>query len=110
MSFSRVFQTLLPHFGHGIPVGKPLPPPIVGVIWHSDLNVDRVYELSIVDFSVIRSAASPYTYPYGIGGDVNVIWHCDDYAEVVYELSTVDFSVIRSAASPDIVPGGIGGE
>jgi len=29
---------------------------------------------------VIRSAASPGTHPFGIGGDANTIWHSDTNA------------------------------
>ena len=58
---------------------------------------------------VIRSAASPSSLPFGIGGDANTIWHGDTVVDRVYELSTVDFSVIRSAAAPTNA-GGIGGD
>jgi len=67
MSFQRLFPSYpLPHLGHFVPAGKP--PVIIGVIWHCDSNADLIYELSTVDFSVIRSASSPYTSPSGIGG------------------------------------------
>ena len=82
----------------------------MAVIWHCDSVADKVYELSAADFSVVRSAASPYIVPTGIGGDTDSIWHCDADADKVYELSAADFSVLRSAASPYIVPTGIGGD
>ena len=59
---------------------------------------------------VIRSAPSPSTRPYGIGGNANTIWHCDADTNRVYELSTADFSVIRSAAGPSGKSYGIGGD
>jgi len=68
----------------------------VNVIWHCDLDTDKVYELSVTDFSVIRSADTPGAYPSGIGGDANTIWHC--YSTSIYELSVTDFSVIRSVS------------
>jgi len=86
-----------------------IPPPPIGVIWHCDSGVDRIYELSVDDFSVIRYASSPATFPRGLGGGTDTIWHCDDYANAFYELSVVDFSVIRSTAS-GVCPRGIGGK
>ena len=60
---------------------------------------------------VVRSAASPSTVPWGIGGKSSVIWHCDSGAlDRIYELSIVDFSVVRFAASPSFKPYGIGGD
>jgi len=79
------------------------------VIWHCDLVADRIYELSVTDFSVIRQSPSPNIVPTGIGGDTERIWHADDNAYRLYELSTVDFSVIRSRTSPFVDTGGIGG-
>jgi len=109
MSFQRLPQSLLPHFGHFYPAGKPVPPPYI-VIWHCDYGADEIYELSVEDFSVIRSAPSPYTEPRGVGGDTETIWHLDEDADMVYELSITDFSVIRSASSPSTFPSGIGGK
>ena len=54
--------------------------------------------------TVVRSASSPSTGPYGIGGGSTVIWHCDSDTDKVYELSTTDFSVMRSASSPSTGP------
>jgi len=82
----------------------------VSVIWLSDLDALRVYELSPVDWAVIRSAPSPYTHPWGIGGKRTIIWHCDEDAMSVYELSVKDFSVIRQASSPYFWPYDIGGD
>jgi len=86
-------------------------------IWLCDPNTDRIYELSTTDFSVIRSALSPWLpyglgrAPEGIGGDANTIWFCDTQW-TVFELSTTDFSVIRSALKwPGYgYPRGIGGD
>lgn len=61
-------------------------------------------------FDNLRSATSPSSSPYGIGGDANTIWHCDASADLIYELSTTDFSVVRSAASPSSSSSGIGGD
>ncbi len=59
---------------------------------------------------VIRSASSPSTQPFGIGGNGAVIWHCDGASDLIYELSTTDFSVVRSAAGQSNRPVGIGGD
>jgi len=80
------------------------------VIWHCDYDAHKVYELSTSDLSVVRSASSPDSLPWGIGGDTDTIWLCDSDADKVYELSTTDLSVIRSASSPSTSPSGIGGD
>lgn len=77
-------------------------------IWHSDFIAQEIDELSIADFSVVRSVAAPDINTLGIGGDSNKIWHVN-YTTMLYELSTVDFSVVRSAASP-AGPWGAGGD
>jgi hypothetical protein len=59
---------------------------------------------------VQRQAASPSSFPFGIGGDANTIWHNDTSSDKVYELDTADFSVIRQASSPYFGPFGIGGD
>ncbi len=59
--------------------------------------------------SSLRSANTPSTTPYGIGGDSSAIWHCDGNGNV-YELSTSDFSTLRSASGPSTTPYGIGGD
>ncbi|KKL56247.1 hypothetical protein LCGC14_2247280 [marine sediment metagenome] len=78
-------------------------------IWHDDFVTGLVYELSIIDFSVIRSG-SPGHYTHGVGGKAKVIWNCDLANDLIYELSVIDFSSIRSASSPDRQPTDIGGD
>lgn len=106
MSFGDVIRTGTPP--ENVPSGDGGTP---DTCWHSNRGgpADRVYELSVVDFSTIRFASSPETAPEGHGGDDNTIWHCDFYSNRVYELSTVDFSTIRSRASPSTIAYGIGG-
>jgi len=79
------------------------------VVWHCDPDVDKVYELSPADLSVIRSAGSPDPTPLGIGGSFNVIWFWGHTNFKLYELSTADFSVIRSGAAGYGTPRGVGG-
>ena len=80
-------------------------------IWHCDMVSDLIYELSIVDLSIVRSALGPTGTPYGVGGNATKIWHCvPGGIDKVYELSTVDFSEVRQAASPVANPSGIGGD
>jgi len=59
---------------------------------------------------VIRSAASPFTLPTGIGGKADVIWHCEEYGDFA-ELSPTDLSAVRTQA--DVIGGdgarGLGG-
>ena len=71
------------------------------LIWHCDQFLGNVYELSSVDFSVIRSAASPYTTSaFGMGGNAGAIYHTKTGGAGEFaELSTVDFSLVRSALS-----------
>jgi len=79
-------------------------------IWYCDLVAELVYELSVTDFSVVRSAGSPSNIPSGIGGTASVIWYSDNGSNRVYELSVTDLSVVRFAASPSLSPRGIGGD
>jgi len=72
--------------------GRALPYGVGGdanTIWHCDAMPDQVYELSTVDFSVVRQAASPGVAawgPHDIGGDANTIWHVDVITDEIYEL------------------------
>lgn len=72
----------------------------VNVIWHSDGRLDeatpsglnRLYELSVADFSVVR-----YTSAAGIsgcGGKSDVVYTCD--AAYVRKRSVTDFSVLQT--------------
>lgn len=72
-------------------------------IWHCDYFSDHVYELSVSDFSVVRSRKEYDTPidPQGIGGDDNTIWCTSGYDYDIFELSTSNLSVIRSRSSPD---------
>lgn len=86
------------------------------VIWHCDLMGDPgppplcIYELSVLDFSVIK-AGTGYA-DVGIGGDESVIWASHTGVNRIYELSTTDFSVIKegSHGHPTVHPWGIGGD
>lgn len=84
------------------------------VVWHLSWNegytVYRVHELSISDFSIVRSGSAPTEGCCKIGGNSNVIWVSSYDSERVYELSTTDFGVVRSVASPTNNPTGIGGD
>lgn len=87
------------------------------VIWSMDNTIgdDAVYELSVADFSVIRSEVGPGTPtggtigPAGVGGKANVIYATNMTDREVFELATSDFAIIRSAASPGVGPFDIGG-
>lgn len=69
------------------------------VIWHCGglglRETNKVQELSIEDFSLIREASSPGPSPDGIGGTSGVLWHSDWDDKRNYELSTTDFSVLQ---------------
>lgn len=79
-------------------------------IWHSDFNANLIQELSLADFSIIRSEDAPGNQTLGIGGDSSKIWHTN-YGDVkIYDLSITDFSVFRSAESPRTGSWGIGGD
>ena len=81
------------------------------VIWVVDLFNDLIHEASLSDFSSVRSAASPDTGPFGIGGEEDVIWHCDTAAsDPVFELDPTDFSVVQCASGPINKYTGIGGD
>jgi len=79
-------------------------------IWHCDVVEDKIYELSVVDFSMVRQVASPGNIPQGLGGDLTKIWHCDREDDRYYELSVTDFSVVRFETSLGGYPAGIGGD
>jgi hypothetical protein len=80
------------------------------VVYHTDNNVDMLYELSTSDLSVVRSAATPIETPRGIGGTTNTVWFVSNFDDKVYELDPSDFSVVRSDNAPGGSPTGIGGD
>ncbi len=79
-------------------------------IWHVNPTVtSRLYELSTVDFSAVRSVVIDGS-PSDSGGDADVIWLSQDSGNTVREYDVSDLSLVRSAASPSATPVGIGGD
>ncbi len=55
---------------------------------------------------VIKSFASPSTYPSGLAFDGKYLWLCDAAADKIYQLD-LDGKVIKSFASPSTEPLGL---
>ena len=56
---------------------------------------------------VIRSFASPSTYPMGLAWDGRALWHCDWNSDLIYQIDPRTGRVIRSFASPSPNPLGL---
>ncbi len=85
------------------------------VIWMQEqtggIGSGTVRELSVVDFSIVRSGASQADV-MGCGGNSNLIWMYERIGPNLYEISPVDFSVVVTAAIgpfPNALGTGAGG-
>jgi len=101
----------MPYF---IYIGRPIegePPTLTGTIWYADV-LGVIFELSPVDFSIIRSSIDLTSGSLlSVGGMSDVIYTAISIGALAFvqRRSTVDFSLIQFASSPSTTPNGIGG-
>ncbi|MFW6172626.1 MAG: hypothetical protein ACOC5T_02675 [Elusimicrobiota bacterium] len=84
----------------GKPSAPPAPPSLI--IWHSDLNADKIYKLN-TSGSILDSFASPSSTPVGVGVDSDgCIWNMDRSSKIykMNQSGSIISSFTGSAANP----------
>ena len=83
--------------------------PVMGSLYHCDIDTDKIYELDTTTKLELSQASSPSALPMGIGGISGKLYHCDYSSKKIYELDASTKLELSQASSPSYDPYGIGG-
>ena len=57
-------------------------------LWHSDITLDRIYQINPITGAVIRFFAAPDLEPYGLAWDGETLWVSTENLNRIYQLET----------------------
>lgn len=78
------------------------------IIWHCEY-ANRIYELAVSNFSIIKSLSGPGSNLFGIGGNQTTLYVTRRYISTLYKLNPTNASIIQTGATLGTGPSDVGG-